>query len=127
MAKPATTARSSPRQRRWKIADARSVLAALAASELSLPELASREGLQPQRLRRWQRRLAREVRRPARARRPASPAVPAPPAVTELRPSPSLRPVEPIEIVLGSGVILRVAATIDPAAPGRVVTATSGG
>jgi hypothetical protein len=126
MAKPATTARSSPRQRRWRIADARSVLAALAASGLSLPEFASREGLQLQRLRRWQRRLAREVRRPARAPRPASPAVAAPPAVIELRPSPSLRPVEPIEIMLGSGVILRVAATIDPGALARLVSALRG-
>ena len=124
MPKPAAVARSSPRRRRWKIVEARSVLAALASSGLSLPEFASQKGLEPQRLRRWQRRLAREVRRPARAPRTVSALAPSPPAVIELRPSP--RAVEPIEIVLGSGVTLRVAETIDPDGLARLVTALRG-
>jgi transposase-like protein len=124
MPKPAAVARSSRRRRRWKIAEARSVLAALASSGVSLPEFASRRGLEPQRLRRWQRRLAREVRRPTRVPHEASPA--APPAVIELHPRPSLPSVEPIEVVLGSGVTLRVAETIDPMALARLVTALRG-
>jgi hypothetical protein len=92
---------------------------------LSLPEFASQKGLEPQRLRRWQRRLAREGRRPARA---AGRATPASPAMIELRPSssPSLWRAEAIEVVLGSGVILRVAETIDPATLARLVTALRG-
>ena len=125
MPKPAAAARSSPRRRRWKIAEARSVLAALAASGLSLPEFATRERVEPQRLRRWQRRLAGEERRVRGARRRrTSPVAPATPAVIELRPSP--RGAEPVEIVLGSGVSLRVADTIDPAALARLVTALRG-
>jgi len=124
MLKPAAAAplssASSPRRRRWRIAEARSVLAALASSGLSLPEFASQKGLEPERLRRWQRRLARD-------RRPAGTARPAPPAVIELRPSPNLRPVESIEIALPSGVTLRVAETIDPAALARLVTALERG
>jgi transposase-like protein len=129
MPKPAAAAPSSPRRRRWKIAEARSILAALASSGLSLPEFAIRKGLEPQRLRRWRRQFAREVRRPAGRARPARtrPAAPTPPAVIELLPSPNLRPVEPVEIVLTSGVTLRVAETIDPAALARLVTALKRG
>jgi transposase-like protein len=128
MPKPVAVAQSLPGRRRWRVADARSVLADLAASGLSLTEFARQKGLESQRLRRWQRRLARDVRRSARARgaRPARLAAPTPSAVIELRPSPSVRPAEPIEIVLASGVTLRVAETIDPVALARLVTALRG-
>jgi hypothetical protein len=133
MTKAAATARIRPRRDRWKIAEARSVLAALAASGLSLPEFARQKELQPQRLRAWRRRLAREVGRPApatRRGRPApvrAPAPPAPPALIELRPTASARGAEPIEIVLGwSGVTLRIAETIDPGTLVRLVTALRG-
>lgn len=124
MSKPAAT---TPRRRRWRIADARSVLAALASSKLSLPEFAAQEELEPQRLRRWQRRLAREAR-PAGVRAPrlARRTVPAAPALIELRPTPSPRRAEPIEIVLASGVVVRVAETMEPAALARLVTALRG-
>jgi transposase-like protein len=94
---------------------------------LSLPEFANREELEPQRLRRWQRRLAREDR-PARAPRPARRTVPVPPALIELRPTPNPSPprAEAIEILLASGVVVRVADTIDPAALARLVTALRG-
>lgn len=124
MSKPATTAESSSR-RRWRIADARSVLAAMTASGLSLPAFANREKLEPQRLRRWQRRLARDAR-PARSPRPVRRTVPAPPALIELRPTPSPRRAEPIEIVLASGVVVRVAETIDPRVLAQMVTALRG-
>ena len=107
MPKPVVAAPLSPRRRRWKIADARSALARLAASGLSLGEFARREGLETQRLRRWQRRLGRETR----------PAAVPPAELIEIRPR---RP-EPVEIVLRSGVIVRVAETIDPATVARLV------
>ena len=128
MPKPVTVPKSLSGRRRWKIAEARSVLAALSASGLSLPEFASQTGLEPQRLRRWQHRLGREVRRPARAGGRAISAAAAPPAVIELRPSssPSLWRAEAIELVLGSGVTLRVSETIDPGTLVRLVTALRG-
>mgnify|MGYP003376569666 CR=1 FL=1 len=47
-----------PRQwRRWSEADAQRVLAEQASSGLSLLEFARREGLHPERLRRWRSRL----------------------------------------------------------------------
>ena len=125
MPKPATATPVLPGRRRWKIAEARSVLAELSTSGLSLPEFANQKGLEPQRLRRWQHRLAREGRRPTRPRGPAAAATP---AMIELRPSssPSLWRAEAIEIVLRSGVTLRVSETIDPATLGRLVTALRG-
>ena len=128
MPKPADVPLVLPAHRRWRRAEARSVLAALAASGLSLPEFASQKGLQPQRLRRWQQRLDREVRRPARAAGPEIVAAPAAPAVIELRPSSrsSLWRAEPIDVVLGSGVTVRVAETIDPTTLARLVTALRG-
>lgn len=106
MPKPSAAAR--PPRRRWKIADARSVLTALNASGLSLNEFAHREGLEVQRLRRWQRRLARAGRGQAKS-----------PELIEIRP----RHAEPVEIVLASGRVLRVSETIDVAALARLVAA----
>jgi hypothetical protein len=100
---------SSPRRRRWKIADARSVFAALDASGLSLADFARREGLKLPRLRRWRHRLhAHEKRRQVAA-----------PELIEIRP----RRAEPVEIVLASGRVLRVAETIDASALARLVAA----
>jgi len=128
--KPAATPRLLPRRRRWKEAEARAVLAALAASGSSLTEYARVEGLEPQRLRRWQQRLARDEHRaqtPRARTRQSSPAAPTAPALIELRPSPgALRP-EPVEVVLASGVTLRVAETIEPAALARLVAALERG
>ena len=122
MPKSAAAAPTS-RRRRWKIAEARTIVAELAVSGRPLPEFAREKGFEPQRLRRWQRQLARKVRRTARRPGPASSAAP---ALIELRPSAGPRPAEPIEIVLGSGVTLRVAETIEPAVLARLVTALRG-
>jgi transposase-like protein len=114
-----------PHRRRWKEAEARAVLAAFAASGSSLTEFARVEGLEPERLRRWQHRLARAEQlpppAPARPRRKSS-AAPAAPALIELRSPPSARRAEVIEVVLVSGVTLRVAETIEPAALARLVS-----
>ena len=104
------TAAPSTRRRRWKSADARGVLAALTASGLSLNEFARREGLQVQRLIRWRQRLADESRRAAPA---------AAHEVIEIGP----RGAEPVEVVLTSGRVLRVAETIDVATLARLVAA----
>lgn len=101
--------RSSP----WSTADARAVFVEQAASGLSLSAFARREGLEEGRLYRWRRELAGEAKRPWAAA--------SQPAVIELRAGP--RPAERVEIVLASGVTLRVAETIDPSALARLVTA----
>ena len=106
------------RRRRWSTADARAALRALVASGLSVSAFAQREGLDEERLYRWRRRFGRERRAAARAATP-----PVAPALIELRPTPSPRRGEPIEIVLSSGVTLRVAETIEPATLARLVAA----
>lgn len=110
------------RRRRWSAADARAALSALASSGMSVGAFAEREGLDAERLYRWRRRFAREHKAAARAAAP-----PTAPALIELRPTRSPRRAEPVEIVLGSGVILRVAETIDPAALARLVAALERG
>lgn len=87
----------------------------LAASGLSLSEFARREGIGADRLYRWRRLLGEKAERPA----PGSGA--APPAVIELRAGP--RGTERVEVVLASGVTLRITETIDPAALTRLVSA----
>jgi transposase len=95
-------------RRRWTTADARSVLAALTRSGLSASEFAVREGLDTQRLHRWRRRLdAMSARTPAI------------PTFVELWP----RRAEMIEVVLGSGRVLRASEAIEPSALGRFVDA----
>jgi hypothetical protein len=81
-------------RRRWTAVEARAALAAQASSGLSESAFAAREGLDSQRLRAWRRRLSAEVQRPA---------------FVEIGP----RPAERVEIVLPSGVIVRVAESID--------------
>jgi transposase-like protein len=86
----------------------------VAASGLSVGEYALRHGADADRLYRWRRRFAGE-----REQVRAMPVAAAP--IVELRTA-SRRP-EPVEIVLASGVMLRVAETIEPAALARLITA----
>jgi hypothetical protein len=74
----------------WRIDDARAVLARQAASGLSLRGFALREGLSVARLYRWRREVAGAAGRPA---------------FLEVLPA---RPRPPVEVVLGTGVVLRV-------------------
>jgi transposase-like protein len=117
------------RRRRWRVPEARAALDALAASGLSVSAFAEQEGLDKERLYRWRRRFAREHK--AEARAVTTPATPATPAIIELRaktsPSPRRAAIEPVEIVLVSGVVLRVAETIDPARLARLVAALERG
>lgn len=83
--------------RRWTDADACVVLDAARDSGLSLAAFAAREGFDAQRLYFWRRRLDRDADH--------SPA----PTFVEVRP----RGAEHVEVVLRSGQILRVAASID--------------
>ena len=101
----------SKRARPWKIADARSALKAQVASGLSVSAFAVRAGIDSDRLYRWRRLLAAKRER----------AAPSVPAVIELRVPP--RRGEPVEILLASGVTLRVAETVDPSALARLVAA----
>ncbi len=137
--KPTDPPQVLPRRRHWKESKARKVLADFAASGESLTEYARGKGLLPQRLRRWQQKLGWDKRRaqPPRARTrrgiaaPATAArvpaaAPAPPLL-ELRPSQDARRGAAIELVLSSGVTLRVAETIEPAALARLVAALERG
>jgi hypothetical protein len=92
--------------RRWTVADARAALAALDESGLSPNAFAVVQGIDAQRLYYWRRRLASE-------RVAGQPT----PEFVEIRPR---RP-EPVEVVLRSGRVLRVAESIDPAALMRLV------
>jgi transposase-like protein len=102
------------RSRPWKVADARAVLNELAASALSVSAFARREGLDDDRLYRWRRRFAGERKTRGVA------ALASTPALIEIHPRPPRA--EPVEIVLASGVTLRVAETIDPSALARLIT-----
>ena len=114
------------RRRRWRAPEARAALDALAASGLSVSAFAEQEGLDEERLYRWQRRFARERKAEPRAVTPA-----ATPAIVELRaatsPSPRRGETALVQIVLVSGVVLRVAETIDPARLARLVAALERG
>jgi hypothetical protein len=92
-------------RRRWTVVEARAALAALDASGLSAGEFARREELDVQRLHRWRRELG------------AGPA--ASPAFVEVR----RRDAERIEVVLRSGLVLRVAESIDATVLRRLVAA----
>jgi hypothetical protein len=96
-------------RRRWTEREARAALAALDASRLPTRAFATREGIDIQRLYSWRRKLE------------ASPSreVVAPPAFVELRPASPER----VEIVLRSGIVLRVSESIDGPAIRRLVDA----
>jgi transposase-like protein len=117
------------RRRHWRVPEARAAVDALAASGLSVNAFAKREGLDTKRLYRWRRRFARDRKPEGQAVTPAAPA--APPAIIELRAATSSSSrrteTESVEIVLVSGVVLRVAETIDPARLARLVAALERG
>jgi len=97
-----------PTRRRWTVAEARAALAGLDESGLSLNAFAVRQGIDAQRLYYWRRRLA------------GNDIVAQPPLdFVELRPQ---RP-QPVEVVLRSGRVLRVAESIDSAVLLRLVAA----
>jgi len=96
------------KRRRWTAVEARDVLAAHAASGLTLAAFAAREGLKVERLARWRRELGDG----------AAVAAPAP-AFVEVR----HRAPEPVAVVLRSGRVLRVSESIDAEALRRIVGA----
>ena len=91
-------------RRRWTVVEARGALAALESSGLPAAEFARREGLDVQRLHRWRRELG---------------ATAAPPAFVEVH----RREAERIEVVMRSGLVLRVAESVDADAVRRLVAA----
>ena len=94
--------------RRWTDGEGRAVLAAHAASGLSVAAFAAREGLDPQRVYSWRRRLGR------------SDDATSVPAFIEIRPAARG---EVVEIVLRCGRVVRVAESIDPNVLRRLVDA----
>jgi len=93
--------------RRWTEDDARTVLTAQAASGLSVAAFAAREGIDPQRLYFWRRRVD-------------AGSVEAPPEFIEVRHTAER---ERVEIVLRSGRVVRVAESIDADALRRLIVA----
>jgi hypothetical protein len=89
---------------RWTADDAREALSALARSGLSLLAFAAREGLDPQRLYLWRRKLAGK-------------ALVAGPKFVELR----SRGVERIEVVLGGGATIRIPESFETETLRRVI------
>jgi transposase-like protein len=96
--------------RRWRVADARAVLDAQVASGLSVCQFARQQGLDPQRLHRWRHQLnGRGV---------------AGTTFVELGHSAlAAQPTQPIEVVLCSGRVLRVAESVDVIALKRLARA----
>jgi transposase-like protein len=99
--------KSQATSHRWTPADARRVLDALASSGLTATQFAQLEGIDPDRLRKWRRRLktaplARRAEQPrfVEVRHPASALV---------------------EIVLRSGRVLRVTESIEPSCLRRLM------
>jgi transposase-like protein len=106
-----TKPRSSPfDRRRWSEQDARTALAALDRSGKSVAVFAAEQGLDPQRLYAWRRRLGEAERTTFQELvvRPAAP-IPIPDGNGSF------------EIVLRSGVVVRVPASFDPAALERLL------
>jgi transposase-like protein len=107
---------------RWTEADARAALNALAASGLTVKEFATQAGLEKDRLYRWRHRLGVVGSMYGKRRAPAQPRA-------RSRTSSALIEIEPprhtgqIELVLRSGITLRVAETIDPGTLARLVDA----
>jgi hypothetical protein len=95
---------------RWTEADARLVLAEHARSGLSFASFAARRGLEVQRLYRWRRALTSETR-------------PAPVKFLEVCAPRGLASTPTVEIVLPSGVVLRVREDADTSAVARLVDA----
>ena len=97
-------------RRRWTVQDARAALAALERSGKSIRMFAEEHGLDPQRLYAWRRRVA----------------VGDPTTFQELIVRPSTRPAAAVgndsfEVVLPSGIVLRVPALFDAAALARLL------
>ena len=95
--------------RRWTEDEARAVLAAQAASGLSVAAFAAREGLDPQRVYSWRRRLGGSVEATSA------------PAFIEIRQRSAMG--EIVEIALRCGRIVRVTESIDPNVLRRLVDA----
>jgi transposase-like protein len=92
---------------RWTERDARTALAALSVSGLTVRAFASREGLDAQRLYIWRRKLGASSSIKAAAR----------PSFIEIGP----RSADRIEVVLRSGLVLRVSESVDGGALRRLI------
>jgi hypothetical protein len=98
------------RRARWTEGDAAAVLAALDASQLSVYAFATREDLDADRLYRWRARLSWPRRRRL-------------PAFVEIQPAAT----SPIEVLLRSGLVLRVPGGFDEGTLRRLVSALDQG
>jgi transposase-like protein len=112
----AKDARSNPRH--WTFDEAKRVLSAFESSGLTLTAFAAREGLQPQRLYKWRRRLCEQ----------AEPLKFSEVAVSGASPTPfaAAVAVADFEVVLRSGLLVRFNAQFDPTALRRLLSVLDG-
>lgn len=97
-------------RRRWTVAEAKEALAAQKQSGLTLRAFATREGLQPQRLERWRRRLAEGAAPPFEE-------ITRPEVVADTQGTVvAIAPRERFEIVLRGGRVVRVPESFDTSA-----------
>jgi transposase-like protein len=109
-------------RRRWSDEDARAALADLEASGMGLTAFAIDVGLDAQRLTRWRRRLAAPEPTPVFEEVPFP--APAPAPAIEVMTGAEQR--DSFEIVLVSGRVVRVPATFDASALGRLLAVVDG-
>ena len=93
---------------RWNRGEARAVVTAFEASGLSVEKFAEREGLKPERLARWKRKL--DAGKTSKG-----------PKFIELRPAPAKLDSARLELVLRSGHVLFFGESFDPAAFRRIL------
>lgn len=105
---PKAGGEGSTRRRRWTEPEARAALSGLEESGLSVVAFAKREGVSEQTIYRWRARLA-----------PSATAVDATPPLVEIQRG----AVGLVEVVLRSGLVLRVSESIDAAVLRRLVDA----
>jgi transposase-like protein len=104
--------------RHWTFDEARRVLAAFAASGLTLTAFATREGLQPQRLYKWRRRLSEQAAPLKFAEVPVGRESPTTLATTIAHAG--------FEVVLRSGRVVRFDARFDATALRRLLSVLEG-
>src|SRR5947207_1229715 len=108
MDQPQSSPETRPKRREWTEAYARELFAPWKASELSVPAVAAQHGFHPDRFYRWRRKL--EAAAPPASTRPRLAVVPWVPVCAVPAPAAA-----GFELELGTGRVLRIPTSFDPA------------
>lgn len=112
-------------QAQWSASEAKRVLAAAARSGLSIEAYGRAQGISPQRLYWWRKRLRDQRAERGPSDSTALVAVPKAMSFVELAAEPELH-LAPIEVVLANGRIVRVPSSFDDGALLRVLSVADG-